>query len=585
MRARAFLSSFLVLALTPALASAQASLISTLGGPEGFGTSCIDGSDDGSSASIDLTPYFPGGLRFFDMTQTEAFVNVNGNVTFNDAQACYTPTAFPVARQPMIAPFWGDVDVRRFDRVRFGARICEGPEGDTRCTTMTASGCSMPSSNAVWYSLEPGRMVVTWDEVGYYQCHDAATQRNSFQLILTAVAGGCGGASVGTDFDVEFRYNRCEWETGDASGGTAGFGGTPAQAGFDAGNRRDFVEIMGSREDGIAAALCTGSNVTPAEPGVWRFQIRGGVVMTCPSAGMPCTVPGVMGACAMGRLNCLPGSTDTECVQQVTASPERCDSVDNDCDGMSDEMDAEALCGMFEICQTGECIEGCFEGTCPGGYTCSPEGYCVDPMCVGITCGADERCVMGTCVQPCNGVTCPRDQECVGGHCVNPCAGLTCDDCTACVDGACVPRCSLAGGECAAGETCEADGHCIESACEGVSCPGGYCVGGSCVDGCTGVTCPFAQVCVAGECVPSDRPDSGVIPVDAAFPDFDAALMPRDASTFGIDGGPAPDGGRPPPPPRAGGCGCRAAEGDAPSSALLLLGLAAISIARRRRRA
>mgnify|MGYP000039875964 CR=1 FL=1 len=32
-----------------------------------------------------------------------------------------------------------------------------------------------------------------------------------------------GGAGEG-DFDVEFRFNRCEWTTGDASGGSGGFG-------------------------------------------------------------------------------------------------------------------------------------------------------------------------------------------------------------------------------------------------------------------------------------------------------------------------------------------------------------------------
>ena len=80
----------------------------------------------------------------------------------------------------------------------------------------------------------------TWLNVGYFNIHDDL--RMSFQMILTN-ALDCGSG----DFDVEFRYNRCEWTTGDASDGVGGFGGTPAQAGFDAGNGVDFVEIPGSR--------------------------------------------------------------------------------------------------------------------------------------------------------------------------------------------------------------------------------------------------------------------------------------------------------------------------------------------------
>ena len=82
-----------------------------------------------------------------------------------------------------------------------------------------------------WH-LAPGLFVATWHNVGVYRTNDSV--KMDFQMILT-IPLGCGAG----DFDVEFRYNRCEWEAGAASGDTNGNGlceaseptCTPAQAG------------------------------------------------------------------------------------------------------------------------------------------------------------------------------------------------------------------------------------------------------------------------------------------------------------------------------------------------------------------
>jgi hypothetical protein len=189
-------------------ASAQATLISGLGGPASTARS-LGMNDDGSSNTIDIRPYFPGGLRFFDTTHTSLVVNTNGNITFSGPLPTFTPNPFPVADRPMIAPFWADVDIRSADG------SCTEMLGLT-CTSCTP--CQPYASNQVWWHLEEGRAIFTWDEVGYYTCK--TDRRNSFQLILEAVQV-CGG-SFG-DFNVEFRFNRCEWDTGDASGGSGGF--------------------------------------------------------------------------------------------------------------------------------------------------------------------------------------------------------------------------------------------------------------------------------------------------------------------------------------------------------------------------
>jgi MYXO-CTERM domain-containing protein len=392
--------------------------------------------------------------------------------------------------------------------------------------------------------------------------------RGLFQLILTAVEG-CGGAG---DFDVEFRYNRCEWTTGDASGGSGGLGGTPAQAGFDAGNTSDFVEIMNSRTSTIHTTLCTMSNV--GEPGIWRFSIRSGSVV-CPDAGAPCDT-GLQGVCAAGRTNCV--GSGTECVQDVMASPERCDALDNDCDGRVDEGDD--LCGPYEVCEAGSCLAACFEFGCPEGQVCLESGQCIDAGCEGLECPEGQRCQGGACVGACEGVVCPAGRSCRGGRCVDLCEGLTCDDCTVCDDGLCVARCQFT--PCSGGESCREDGSCIETACLDVVCPAGtVCRAGSCVDACEGAVCPRGEECRSGECVSERATDPAPSPggdAGTGLPVTDAGQGLGDGFDAGVDGG----GSREPPRRGNPGCACRAGAPSRAPSALLFAGLLALFLLRRR---
>jgi MYXO-CTERM domain-containing protein len=566
----------LLLLASASRVEAQATLINGLGGI-GYGASCLGRNDDGSSRAIDMRPVFPTGIQFFDRTHTQMYVNTNGNITFSGGLPTFTPNAFPVANQPMIAPFWADVDIR--------GSACLEPDGGSGF----AGNCQNPTENGVWWTVDSTnrRIVVTWDRVGYYDCK--VDKRMTFQLILTPVdTASCGGG----DFDVEFRFNRCEWNTGDASGGlnglsstaTCDFGtfcplrgitectggtchGVPAQAGFDAGNTRDFVEIMGSRTNTIQSALCTGSNV--GLTGVWRFQIRRGVVI-CPGAGLACDT-GMPGVCGAGRTQCVGGGT--ECRPEVTSSAERCDALDNDCDGMTDE--GSDLCPINQVCDRGTCISNCFEGGCSPGQTCTENG-CVDAACASVTCPDGQRCVEGACVDACNGVVCPGNLACRAGQCVDPCAGAVCDDCTVCVDGGCATRCQFS--TCPGGMTCMANGTCMESACASVSCPSGQmCRSGSCVDACQGAVCPDGQMCQGGSCVAEVIPDAGpyVYPDGGPRPEYDGGISVVDS---GVDAGPRHRG------PYAPGCTCRAAT-PTPSplfgfGALFVLGV----LVRRRRR-
>jgi len=567
-----------------------------LGGRADYGEDgqCLGPNDDQSSGAIDITAAFPRGVNFFGTTYTELFLNNNGNITFNDALGDFTPDPFPVAAQPMIAPYWADVDTR-------GAS-CAGS-----CGLDCRDSCTNPTDNSVWYDLEPGRAIFTWDNVDYYSCH--GDRKMSFQLILTS-ATGCGGADS-TDFSVEFRFNRCEWDTGDASDGTDGFStpdgtscttdadcgvpdpfggttggrcdmgmcwtGTPAQSGFDAGNERDFVMIPGSRTNDIARLLCEESNVEPAERGVWRFLVRGGIV-ECPGAGEDCMVGGARGVCAIGRTSCV--GADVICAPQFDMGAERCDNLDNDCDGTVD--DGSGLCPEPQVCASGRCVEPCFEGGCLDGQTCTAAGICVETACIPVTCPEGERCEGGVCVAGCDGVSCPLGQTCIAGRCVDGCATIMCDPlCEACDSGSCIARCTST--SCPTGQTCNTDGVCRASAC-GSGCPAGEVCGDTgCVDACEGVTCPAGEICERGMCVtappvmvdagrPPMMDDTGVAGPDAFIVDF--------LSDAGIDASTArPPGGR------VGICNCEVpARGAGPSGlAWLTLSALGLTLARRRR--
>ena len=61
-----------------------------------------------------------------------------------------------------------------------------------------------------------------------------------------------------------------QWTTGDASNGVNGFGGTPAQVGFNAGDGVRSATVPASRTDAIVDIELT-SNVDV--PGMWVLQV------------------------------------------------------------------------------------------------------------------------------------------------------------------------------------------------------------------------------------------------------------------------------------------------------------------------
>jgi hypothetical protein len=129
----------------------------------------------------------------------------------------------------------------------------------------------------------PDLFVVNWNSVGYYDQHD--DKLNNFQLILEDLSALQDFAPG--DVLITFNYGQIQWETGDASGGTDGLGGSSARVGFSNGSGRPgtFFELPGS---GASRALLDGrrlsliGNRIPNNPslplGRYQFVVKNGEI-------------------------------------------------------------------------------------------------------------------------------------------------------------------------------------------------------------------------------------------------------------------------------------------------------------------
>ncbi len=248
--------------------------------------------------------------------------------------------------------------------------------------------------------------------------------------------------------------------------------------------------------------------------------------IVCAGAGGPCST-GMRGACGQGVQQCRAGMLT--CVPTTAPSAERCDGVDNDCNGMTD--DGMGLCPIGQVCDRGVCVPPCVERACFVGFRCTDRGTCVEDACVGVTCNEGQRCEAGRCVGACDGIRCPGDQLCRAGRCVDGCAGVMCDSDQVCVGGTCVPRCQCR--RCAASETCRSDGRCVATDCSMVTCMAGQrCVMGACRDACDGAMCPRGERCVMGACVPEPTRDAGSVSdaaTDGGVSPMDGGVPPQDS--------------------------------------------------------
>lgn len=233
------------------------------------------------------------------------------------------------------------------------------------------------------------------------------------------------------------------------------------------------------------------------------FQFSG---LTCLGAGKPCEDAKREGACRSGVTEC-DGKGGIFCKALVSPTSERCDGLDNDCNGAIDDG---ATCPVGQICDRGRCVGSCLdEFPCPpnSGLVCD-RGRCVNSACAGVTCSASQVCNGGTCVSACDGIRCPPPTVCSGGICLDPCKdpstgqAIDCGPKKTCVGGACIPTCDCL--PCSdSGTACQtSSGKCVPQACLTMTCPAGtYCdQSGACASPCTNALCPSGQECREGLC-------------------------------------------------------------------------------------
>jgi len=115
---------------------------------DGTFTLAMGPNDDLSTGEIAL----PFDFCFYGTIENHMWINNNGNVSFDGPYGTYSASGFPSSAFYMIAPFWADVDTR--------------------------SGLGQ-----VWYKITSNRVVVIWDNVGYFSVQ--GDKRNTFELIFT----------------------------------------------------------------------------------------------------------------------------------------------------------------------------------------------------------------------------------------------------------------------------------------------------------------------------------------------------------------------------------------------------------------
>lgn len=207
-----------------------AATTTALAGPvrSGFDSQTLAPTDDGSSTAQSLG----FSINFFGQNFASLFINANGNLSFGSPLSDFTPVPLGQLNSAIVAPFFADVDATTSGAIQFGSGTVDGRAA----------------------------FAATWSGVDYYG--GDGTKANDFQAVLINRSDTGAG-----NFDVEFNYDRIEWESGNFNGGVGGVGGSSARVGFTNGTATPgtFYELPGS---GVSGSFLDGGPDETAIAGV-----------------------------------------------------------------------------------------------------------------------------------------------------------------------------------------------------------------------------------------------------------------------------------------------------------------------------
>lgn len=173
---------------------------------------------------------------FFGESYQSAYINANGNLTFEEPYAAFTPEPFCLVGPKMIAPFFADVDLTKGGEVSYYV----DPDG--------------------------AYFIASWESVAFFGCEgEECDQRNTFQMILTnGKIRAVGEYLLPLGSNILFVYGDMQWTSGTSSGGDGGFGGAPATVGLNQGDGnscddygvfdRDGYAYYGNHQDDLCIA-------------------------------------------------------------------------------------------------------------------------------------------------------------------------------------------------------------------------------------------------------------------------------------------------------------------------------------------